>query len=422
MEDAEVGLLALPHDLLVAVIAEQASLGPRELCCLEQTCTLIRDVLSDERCWERLFLRERRCPALGAPSSWKQEYARRDAWSANWRQRSFTEAVAERNSFGSLPGGVHGGATSTLTRCIAPAVSVCPSRKKLRRLAMMMLPGGLSLSASPNEPVVHIVDPRTPGCFPTIAAAIACAKAHETVLIAEGTYQEQLDIEKSIDLVGAGPIGSVTIIGVDGPVIQVASNKVACRVAKVRIEQRAASEGVPMSGAVRVEGGGILVLEECSVVSSCGHCVVVKGAESCGYILHNEVHHAKGVGVLVCDHARGLIEDNDVSANARAGVAILSGGDPIVRINKIHDGKDSGVLISERGRGRVEENDIFSNLRAGVAILREGSPFVTRNRIYSGFDSGVLVCEQGMGSVVDNEIYSNHMVRLVAARTPHLSR
>ena len=88
----------------------------------------------------------------------------------------------------------------------------------------------------------------------------------------------------------------------------------------------------------------------------------------------SQVHQAKGVGVLVCDHARGLIEDNDISGNARAGVAILSGGNPVVRVNRIHDGKDSGVLVSEKGRGRIEENEIFANLRAGVAILREGAP------------------------------------------------
>ena len=111
----------------------------------------------------------------------------------------------------------------------------------------------------------------------------------------------------------------------------------------------------------------------------------------------------------MCDHARGLIEDNDISGNARAGVAILAGGNPVVRVNRIHDGKDSGVLVSEKGRGRIEENEIFANLRAGVAILREGAPFVSRNKIFDGHDSGVLVCEQGMGSVVDNEIFSNFM-------------
>lgn len=61
-----------------------------------------------------------------------------------------------------------------------------------------------------------------------------------------------------------------------------------------------------------------------------------------------QIREAKGVGILICDHARGLIEDNEISANGRAGVAILSGGDPTVRGNKIHNGKDSGVLVSEK--------------------------------------------------------------------------
>ena len=47
-----------------------------------------------------------------------------------------------------------------------------------------------------------------------------------------------------------------------------------------------------MSGAVRVEGGATLVVEECIVSSRSGHCIVVKGADTCGYILHNEVRRA----------------------------------------------------------------------------------------------------------------------------------
>ena len=62
-----------------------------------------------------------------------------------------------------------------------------------------------------------------------------------------------------------------------------------------------------------------------------------------------------------------MVEDNDISENKRAGIAILTGGDPVVRQNKIHNGHDSGVLVSEKGRGRIEQNDIFCNMRAGVA-------------------------------------------------------
>ena len=56
-------------------------------------------------------------------------------------------------------------------------------------------------------------------------------------------------------------------------------------------------------------------------------------------------------GTLRASEAEHLFspkEDNDISANSRAGIAILSGGNPIVCANRIHDGKDSGVLVSEK--------------------------------------------------------------------------
>ena len=72
--------------------------------------------------------------------------------------------------------------------------------------------------------------------------------------------------------------------------------------------------------------------------------------------------------------------------------------------------------MSEKGRGLVEDNDIFENRRAGVAILKEGAPLVKGNRIHDGRDSGVLVCENGKGAVVDNEIFANQMAGVAVGR------
>ena len=394
-------LLSLPVDVILTILS-QPTVSARDLCCLEQTCTAVRALITEDASWQRLFLREHKPPALAAPSDWKSEYARRHDVARSWRQRGeFDPDVPISFDSSFMP---------PITRCIAPAVRACPAPKKLRKLALMMLPNGLHPHGAPGDGAHPLlVDPNAPGHFPTIGAAIACARPQDTIWVAPGTYTERLLLDKSIDIIGTGPIGSVKIVGVDGPVIQVSLSRTAARVAKMTIDQRASPEGAPMSGAVRVEGGAVLVLEECTVTSSSGHCIVVKGAESCAHIAHNEVCNARGVGVLVCDHARALVEDNDVYSNERAGVAILSGGNPLVRNNKIHDGKDSGVLVSEKGRGRIEENHIFANQRAGVAILREGAPLVSRNKIFGGHDSGVLVCDNGMGSVVDNAIYSNHM-------------
>ncbi|KAL1495643.1 hypothetical protein AB1Y20_016510 [Prymnesium parvum] len=380
---SQMNLLALPHDVLLYIL-QQDSLDPRSLCRLESTCRTLRQVI-DERIWRRAFLGHRHCNALHPPASWKAEYARRTAWSRDWRGLSGTHPHAR-----------------------------APPAHKLRRFALKVMSGGVL--SRPPRPHTHSVDPSDPACHATIHAALLAAAPFDRVLVREGVYRERLRLDRSVEIVGAGRVGSTVIIGSDGPTVETLA-KVSVRLHNLTIlQQPRAARGASMSGAVFVKGGSLLVMEECAVSSETGHALVVQGLDSCAYVLHNLIERSKGVGVLVCDFAKGLIEDNVIASNGRAGVAILSGGDPIVSANKIHDGLDSGVLVSEKGRGRVEDNDIFGNRRAGVAILKEGAPLVKRNRIHDGKDSGVLVCENGKGAVVDNDIFANKMAGVAIGR------
>lgn len=385
-------LLALPVDVLLTIL-QQSSLGARELCRLE-LCNSCLLHLIDEQVWKQAFLHRRHFNALREPESWKKEFARRDSWSISWRQ---------------------------LIACSSPPAPqrfsghVSAHTQKLRRFAMKMVSS--SGSGSPKR-ATHIVDANggEPGCFSTITAALAYAQPFDRVLVRPGRFCERLKLERPVEVIGTGPLGTSVVVGIDGPTVET-SSRVACRVANLCIEQRPRVEGTTtMSGAVLIKGAAVLVVEECTITSDTGHGIVIQGNDSCGYVMHNVVHHAKGVGILVCDHAKGVVEDNIISCNGRAGVAILSGGDPVIAANKIHDGLDSGVLVSEKGRGRVEDNDIFGNRRAGVAILKEGAPIVKRNRIHDGCDSGVLVCENGKGAVVDNDIFANQMAGVAIGR------
>jgi F-box protein 11 len=256
-----------------------------------------------------------------------------------------------------------------------------------------------------------VVDPSDPACFVSICAAIAAAGPGDIVVVRPGTYTEQLVLTQSIDVVGVGGIGAVVVRFEEQPTVEV-STPVACRISNLKIEH---GNGISrttedrMSSAIRVTGGATLAVEDCSISSSTGHCLVVKGADSYGCVMHNLIANAKGVGALLCEHSRGILEDNEIVGNGRAGVASLSGADPVVRQNRIHSGLDSGVLVSEMGRGCIEGNDIFCNRRAGIAILNQGAPLVRRNRIHDGHDSGVLVCSNGKGYIEENEIYANRM-------------
>jgi F-box protein 11 len=370
-------------------------MGARELCALEATAWFFRQIV-DDNAWRHAFMQRRRFNVLRQPEGWKQELARRETWSREWR------LIIDSSTLAQLRQGVH-------------------SQKLLHRFAQTMMYGCGPLGASPARDRVrpcqtHVVDPTGgAGCFGTISAALEYADDFDVVLVRPGEYRERIKIDKHAELVGTGPPGSVVVIGFDGPAIEVTGN-ITCRMASLVIKQQARAGGGAMSGSVLIKEGAVVLAEESLISSDVGHCIVIQGANSCGYILHNAVANGKGVGVLVCDNGRGVIEDNDITHNGRAGVAILSGGDPLVCHNKIHEGMDSGVLVSEKGRGRVEANDIFQNRRAGVAILKEGAPIVKHNRIHDGRDSGVLVCENGQGSVVDNQIFANKMAGVAIGR------
>ena len=75
----------------------------------------------------------------------------------------------------------------------------------------------------------------------------------------------------------------------------------------------------------------------------------------------NHIHDGRGAGVFVHQHGRGVLEDNEISGWAAAGVAVASGGDPLLRRNRIHGGGPCGVLIFERGKGAFEDNEIAGN-------------------------------------------------------------
>mmetsp|Transcript_10022 Transcript_10022/g.16754 ORF Transcript_10022/g.16754 Transcript_10022/m.16754 type:complete len:484 (-) Transcript_10022:486-1937(-) len=387
-------LLNLPYDVLISILL-QSSIGPRELCRLERCSSALRKLV-DNNIWRQAFLQQRRCNALREPDSWKLEFARRDSWSRGWRQ---------------LGPGSHLHQTSSQLRLCGQATAP----QKLRRFAMKMMS---SQSPSPPSRVdTHIVDQNSSqaGIFHSVNAALMCCKAYDVVVLRPGRYYERLRLDKPVELVGSHPVHPSVIIGIDGPTIEV-SSRIVGRISNLRIEQHERAGGGAMSGAVLIKAGSTMVVEECDISSETGHCVVIQGLDSCGYVLHNVITNGKGVGVLVCDHGKGVIEDNDICFNGRAGVAILSGADPHVFSNKIHEGMDSGVLVSEKGRGRIEENDIFANRRAGVAILKEGAPIVKRNRIHDGRDSGVLVCENGKGYIVDNDIFANNMAGVAIGR------
>ena len=447
-------LATLPHDMCRLILI-QSSITAWELASLEATSKTLR-LLIDDEAWHHAFLQRHRVRVLKEPgfwyeqtreenalegcpgssprgvsspaepttdrravqlsaanvSPWKQELRHREIWSHDWDNGSheWLQLVRHRNSKMRR----HFSLSPTTHRKLSSLAT-----KVLHSFGSAKRPNYRSGPHPQQQHATHAVDPsgHIPGSVATIGAALARAKPHDVVLVEPGEYREQLTLKCHVQVLGHGPPGSVVVVGVDGPTIQ-ASGKTISRVCNLRIRQEARTthDDGSMSGAVLITNGAVVLVEESEISSDDGHCVVVQGASSYGYILHNIITNARGVGVLVCDDSHGVIEDNDIYHNDRAGVAILTGGDPLVCHNRIHVGMDSGVLVSDGGRGRVEDNDICGNRRAGVAIFKGGAPQIKRNLIHDGYDSGVLVCDGGTGLVADNLIFANQVMGVCIGR------
>lgn len=95
-------------------------------------------------------------------------------------------------------------------------------------------------------------------------------------------------------------------------------------------------------------------------------------------IRRNKVRDGKQTGIFVYDNGRGTFEDNDIVANASAGIAVRSGATPTVRANRINRNGYEAIWIYEGGRGSFVENDLRNNKRGVWDVASDCLPYLTR--------------------------------------------
>lgn len=268
--------------------------------------------------------------------------------------------------------------------------------------------------APKTEPPTLVVDALHRGDYTTLTDALAAAKPGDRILVRPGLYAEGIVIDKPVEIIGDGELGEVVIEATG-------KNAIICKASMGRIANLT----------LRLSGGekwycvdiaqGRLDLEGCDISQGLA-CVAIHGGAD-PRLRRNRIHDGTGSGVFVYENGQGTLEDNDIFANALAGVSV-NGANPMLRRNRIHDGKSGGVFLYQNAHGTLEDNDIFGNALAGVSIKTAGNPTLRRNRIYEGKSVGVFVYENGQGTLEDNDIFGNLLsgVEIKTGGNPALRR
>lgn len=237
--------------------------------------------------------------------------------------------------------------------------------------------------------------------FDTITDAIkACSPdSRDRIYIAPGTYKESLEISKSVDIIGEGPIGSVIIEG-----------NTANTILSTAAEGLVSNVCLKQTGhwfCVDVEKGS-LHIEGCDITNATLSAVKV-GKDGSPVIANNKIHDTHEAGVAVFGGS-GIIENNQFYRNRYGSIEVVyQTANPIIRNNQIHHNRGYGIHVHTVSRPIIQGNSIYDNESDGISCWGGADPYVTGNKIMRNRGDGIYIHEDGKGVFESNEIFNQKL-------------
>ena len=222
-----------------------------------------------------------------------------------------------------------------------------------------------------TEPPTHVVDPMARADFATITEAINAANPGDRIFIRPGLYQENIVIDKPLEIIGDGELSEI-VVETKGKDVMTFRTTMG-RVSNLTLRQNGGDFFCVDIAQGRLE------MEGCDITSQGISCVGIHdGADP--RIKRNRIHDGKDAGVYIYKNGKGTIEENEIFGNTKSGVAIREGGNPILRQNRINKNGYEAIWIFENCGGTFEDNDLRDNLKGAWDIDAESVPNVKRAR------------------------------------------
>ncbi|MHC4945053.1 MAG: right-handed parallel beta-helix repeat-containing protein, partial [Planctomycetota bacterium] len=234
-----------------------------------------------------------------------------------------------------------------------------------------------------------------PSQYPTIQSAIDAISAETSVLVAPGTYFENIDFHGKAITVTSMKVHENTVI--DG-----------CQKGSVVTFQ--SKEGLGS------------VLEGFQIVNGCaskGGGIFCDGASPCirnNYIQGNYALYGDGGGIH-CLNADPLIEDNHIASNTadhRGGGILCNQSSPMIRNNKIdfNTAEHGGGISCLNADPLIEDNHIASNTadhEGGGILCDQFSHLILNNKIdfNTAEHGGGICCMESSPEMVNNTLCGN---------------
>jgi tetratricopeptide (TPR) repeat protein len=231
-----------------------------------------------------------------------------------------------------------------------------------------------------------------PRDFPTLAEAVAASRDRDRIVIAEGTWEGPVIIDKAITLEGAGR--DKTIVEVDAALSAAATfgrHAGGARVSGITFRHRGFDAGPNRFPALLVRGAEV-TMSDCRVADSAGHGLAV--LEAGRMVATRCLFENNGWDGVAVRGPGSRIEftECESTGNFGHGYDIWDGGSAAIHGSIARDNSGNGILVDTTAENVVlGENDLRGNREYGIVASAAGSGRIHGNRCRENLLGGMAV-------------------------------
>jgi F-box protein 11 len=261
-----------------------------------------------------------------------------------------------------------------------------------------------------------IVSQMGDGDYTSLNEAIQQVEANTFILLKEGLYQENIIIDKAIEIIGNGPKERIILESSDTHCIVIQAAQATLRGLTIRCQAGAIAKSYQ---ALHIVAGQALI-EDCAISSNSSSCIAIQNAASNPTIRYCTIHAGATHGITITNSARATLEYCEIFNQQATGIAIATGGNPMIRHCNIHDCQQYGLSIRDQARGTCEDCEIQNNA-TGIMVMTQSNPLLLRCHIHDNHKYGVELLQDGQGSYQDCTIVTNQEanVSISTGSTPY---
>lgn len=271
-------------------------------------------------------------------------------------------------------------------------------------------------------PAVHADTLHVPKDHKSIRAALAAARPGDVVLVAAGSYREDVRIPPSVALRSAGTDdkGRLGLKRAEDTVIE--GSGVGAKTPAIVLGEGSTLDGFTVTRVGLFDKKefdrhhatfGELMPDDQGAVEEGAAPPAIAVAAVTASVRNNVVRDngGPGVGLWAADGKpnRSLVADNVACRNRGGGIGVADGATCIVERNHCFENLRAGVSC-RNSRPFVFANDCHDNVRAGIGIREGATPIVRGNKCYKNRRAGIGARMKGTDPIIeDNDCYDNEM-------------